>query len=391
MKIGIYGGTFNPIHNGHIHVLSEFQSRLELDKLLIIPTYKPPHKRGGQLASAGQRLEMCRLAVESFDDAMEVSDIEVKRKGKSYTIDTLCELELKYPGAKLIMLMGEDMFTTLNSWYKAKEIFEKAEICVAPRSSEGLSRLEELRERFITEYKADICFADIPYLNVSSTQIRQRIQAGEGIKDLVPLQVEEYIMENKIYAQGISLSECEAVIRPLLSASRYHHSRCVSKEAVKLAEKYGGDVSKAAVAGMLHDIMKDTPRDAQLKIIERFDIMLSGTEKKVPKLLHAISGSAYIKHNLNIEDPEILDAVRWHTSGRENMSLLEKIIFVADFISEDRDYDGVDDIRESAEKSLDLAIYEGIKFTLSDLLENGHYIDEHTIEAYNWVLNLLKQ
>lgn len=395
MKIGIYGGAFNPIHNGHLHVLRAFAERLQLSTVLVIPTYVSPHKRSAQLASPKDRLVMCELAVAEDNNVMKVSDLEIRRGGTSYTAVTLKELACLYPGAELILLMGEDMFLTLRQWKMPEIIFKFAKICVAPRSVKGLGRLEELRDRLIYEYDAHINFEQISFLDISSTEIRRRVQAGERIEGLVPWKVEEYIHQKKIYQQEakmISINQCEAAIKPHLSAQRFHHSRCVSEAAVKLAERYGADPEKAAVAGMLHDIMKDTPSDAQLKILDRFDIILSDTEKKLPKLLHAISGAVYIEHYLDIDDPEILGAVRWHTSGRANMTLLEKVIFIADFISEDRNYPGVESMREAAQKSLELAMFEGIKFTVEELMNLKKYVEPQTIAAYNDILSeLLKK
>ena len=189
----------------------------------------------------------------------------------------------------------------------------------------------------------------------------------------------------------ISLRECREAIKPKLTEKRYHHSKCVSKAAVKLAERYGADPEKAAAAGMLHDIMKDTARDEQLKIIDRFDIILSDTEKKLPKLLHAIAGAAYIEHYLNVEDRDIINAVRWHTSGRAGMSILEKTVYIADFISEDRDYPGVSEIRRQAGESLELAMYEGIKFTVTVLMKEKSYVDPNVTAAYNDVIDKLTE
>lgn len=185
----------------------------------------------------------------------------------------------------------------------------------------------------------------------------------------------------------ISIRECENAIKPLLSSERYYHSQCVSKAAVTLAQRFGADPEKAAVAGMLHDIMKDSSKEEQLKIINGSDIILSETEGKLSKLLHAISGAEYIRTKLHVEDEEVLGAVRWHTSGRKNMSLLEKIIFIADFISEDREYPGVDEMRRLAEISLEAAMYEGISFTIKELLSLKSYIDLNTVEAYNQLID----
>lgn len=188
----------------------------------------------------------------------------------------------------------------------------------------------------------------------------------------------------------LTVKECEEIIEPFLSESRFYHSKCVSRKAGELAEKYGADVRKSEIAGMLHDIMKDTDPEEQLKIINSFGIMMSKAEIRNKKLYHAISGHAYVKHVLKLDDEEILGAIRWHTSGKSDMSLLEKVIFVADFISADRDYEGVEEMRELAEKSLEHAILEGVSFTIKELLQNESYIDENSVGAYNDALEKLK-
>lgn len=189
----------------------------------------------------------------------------------------------------------------------------------------------------------------------------------------------------------VSVKECENIIKPFLSEERFYHSRCVSKKAGELAEKYGADVYKAEIAGMLHDIMKDTDSDEQLKIINRFGIMMSNDEFRNKKLYHAISGYAYVKNILRIDDEEILGAIRWHTSGKQDMNLLEKVIFVADYISADRDYPGVDQMRELADKSLELAMVEGISYTVTELINKGKYVDVNSICAYNSALEIVKR
>jgi len=172
-------------------------------------------------------------------------------------------------------------------------------------------------------------------------------------------------------------------IKPMLSQKRFEHSLNVAQEAVKLAKKYGADEEKAEIAGLLHDILKDTPSEKQLKILSDFGIILNNVELSAKRFWHAIAGAVYIRTVLHIEDPEIFDAVRYHTTGRNNMSLLEKVIFIADFISKDRDYPGVEDMRRTAYKSLDKAIVEGIAFTIGDLAKNRDPIVIDTIDAYN--------
>lgn len=180
-----------------------------------------------------------------------------------------------------------------------------------------------------------------------------------------------------------TVEEYQAVIRPMLSDKRYEHSVNVAREAVKLAKKYGADPVKAETAGILHDILKETPPEKQLKIISEFGIIMTDVELASKKLWHAIGGAVYIQSVLGMDDAEIIDAVHYHTTGRKNMTLLEKVIFMADFISKDRDYPGVEDMRKTAYKSLEKAIIDGIAFTITDLAKERELIIRDTIDAYN--------
>lgn len=184
----------------------------------------------------------------------------------------------------------------------------------------------------------------------------------------------------------MNIKDYQEIIKPYLSEKRYHHSVNVAQEAVRLAKMYGADPVKAETAGILHDIMKDTPPEEQLKIMMRFDIILTDVERSAQKLWHAICGAAFMDHELHIADREILDAVRYHTTGRANMTQLEKVIFIADFISADRDYDGVERMRKAAEVSLEQAMLEGVVFTIQDLSKRYKPVHPDTIAAYNWVV-----
>lgn len=175
----------------------------------------------------------------------------------------------------------------------------------------------------------------------------------------------------------------QKLVRPHLTERRFQHSVNVAKAAVHLAERYGADPKKAETAGILHDIMKETPPGDQLKILEGSGIILTNVERSAPKLWHAMSGAAYIERVLSVCDPDILNAVRYHTTGRANMSLLEKIIFIADFISAERDYDGVEELRRAAESGLDDAMLAGVVFTIKDLAGMRKPIHPDTISAYN--------
>ncbi len=175
----------------------------------------------------------------------------------------------------------------------------------------------------------------------------------------------------------------EDIISQRMKAVRFKHSKNVAKEAVRLAKKYGADVEKAELAGILHDATKETDGPEQMSLIRRAGIELTDMEKDSPKLWHAISGSAYTQVELGITDKEVIDAIRYHTTGRAGMTLLDKVIFVADFTSADRDFEGVDRIRRIADKSLDEAVLEGMSFTMSDLALRKLTIAPDTFAGYN--------
>lgn len=181
----------------------------------------------------------------------------------------------------------------------------------------------------------------------------------------------------------MTYKEYKKLVKSRVSEKRFIHSENVAKEAVKLAKLYGADQEKAEIAGILHDITKETPTEEQLQIMEKNGIILSKLQLSSPKLWHSISGAAFIKSELGVEDEDILNAVRYHTSGRAGMSLLEKVIFVADFTSDERDYDGVQSMRKKSRKSLEEAMYFGLSFTIGDLVKRERVIDPNAIDCYN--------
>lgn len=184
----------------------------------------------------------------------------------------------------------------------------------------------------------------------------------------------------------MNLDEYKNLIKSKMSEHRFVHSVNVSKEARKLAKIYGADAEKAAIAGILHDITKEMPVEEQLKIITDSGIILDNVQKNAPKLWHGISGSIYIKENLDINDADILNAIRYHTTGRAGMSLLEKIIFVADFTSQERTYKGISTMRKKSRKTLDEAMLYGFKFTFSDLSKRELAIHPDELACYNEIV-----
>ena len=171
-----------------------------------------------------------------------------------------------------------------------------------------------------------------------------------------------------------------------LSEYRRVHSLNVAEEAVRFAKKYGGDVEKARLAGLLHDVTKETDNEKQLQIIANGGIILTELEKRSPKLWHSISGACYVRDVIGIDDEDIFNAIRYHTTGRAGMSQLEKLIFLADFTSAERDYPDIDVIRAHSENSLEEGMIYGLKFTLSRLTGREALISPDALAAYNDIL-----
>ncbi len=346
------------------------------DKLLIIPSCIPPHKMPGKLAGGKDRLEMCRIAFGD-DKRVEVSSIELDRGDRSYTVETLRELKKIYPDDELYFIIGSDMLRTLNGWYLWEEILSLAYICAASREEGYVPDLSAFSE----EQKKRIILLDIEPFEVSSTEIRALIASGKDDSGLIDPRVTEYIKKNNLYDDG--LSEYRRLIAERLDEYRLHHSECVSECAALLAEKYGADQYKARLAGLLHDVMKNASVAEHLQFIGDG---LSEVEKSNRKVWHQISGAAFLEKNKIIDDPEIVSAVRWHTTGRSGMSLLEKIVYVADFISADRDYADVNVVRALADISLEHAILYTSRYTVQKLASADLPIHPATVDCYNDML-----
>lgn len=173
------------------------------------------------------------------------------------------------------------------------------------------------------------------------------------------------------------------ILKGRLNEKRYYHSLCVADEAVRLAEKYGGNTEKAYLAGLLHDITKNAQKEEHLQIFAEFDIILNNVELKAEKLWHAMTGAAYVQSYIGIKDAEIIDAIRYHTTAKAGMSLLAKILYLADFTSADRDYDDVDVIRGYVDESLEKAFIYALQYSIADLVNSCRAVHNDTVAAYN--------
>lgn len=199
MKIGIYGGTFDPPHAGHKKYADEFKERLSLDKLIVIPTATPPHKTKSSFSSSEERLEMLKILFSGETD-VEVSNIEILRGGKSYTYETVTFLREKYPDDELIFLLGSDMLFTFHKWLNPEVILSKVKICAVTRSGEfGEEKLREYIEEKFTENKERFITCKFEPIELSSTQIREAIRDGKSVDGLIDERVLKYITEKELY------------------------------------------------------------------------------------------------------------------------------------------------------------------------------------------------
>ncbi len=375
IKIGVFGGTFNPPHKGHGRLINSAADIIGMDKVLIIPSCIPPHKMPGKLASGDERMEMCRIAFGS-DSRFEISSVELDRGSKSYTVETLRELKKIYPDDELYFIIGSDMLKTFTQWYKWEEILELAFICAASREEGFKADLSV----YTPAQREKIFFLDIEPFEVSSTEIRVEIAKGKE-SSLIDPKVYEYIEKNNLYDDG--LSDYREILNQKLDEKRLYHSECVSECAAVLAEKYGADAEKARLAGLMHDVMKNASPNEHLDLMQRSGEALSKVDLTNSKVWHQLSGAQYLKENGIITDEEILGAVRWHTTGRADMTLLEKIVYTADFISADRDYPDVGVVRRLADESLEKAILYTTNYTIKKLVSGGMPIHPATVECYN--------
>ena len=383
MKIGVYGGAFNPPHLGHITAAKAVFGLLQLDKLLVIPTGNPPHKTL-PAGSPGpeRRLEMTRLAMEQagLGEKAEVLDLELRREGNSYTADTLARLKEQYPEDELWLLMGADMFLTLQAWHEPGRIFSLAGVAAFGRTEADTEDLFSVQRDYLcrTYPQARIFTLSIPgVVDVSSTELRQRLAKGEGGRG-------GHIIlrgnRNMWTLKRLPLEQLRPVALSCLNHRRIPHVLGTEQEAVRLAVRYGADVEKARRAALLHDCTKRLSKKEHLELCRQYGIPLDDVERKAGSLLHAKTGAEEARRVFGVDD-EIYGAIRYHTTGRAHMTLLEKIIYLADYIEPSRDFPGVEKLRKACYEDLDKGLLKGLEMTIGKLEAEGGPIHHAAIEA----------
>lgn len=388
MKIGIYGGSFNPPHLGHLAAARAVLGVLGLDRLLIVPAADPPHK---QLPPGSptpeQRLEMARLFADLLlDPRVECWDAELARPGKSYTADTLRTARERWPEAELWLLMGTDMFLTLQTWHQPAEIMTLAGICAFGRTEQDSEAVFVPQRDYLSRtYGARIVTLSIPDLvDVSSTRIRAALAAGRG-GEWLPRPVCGYILRKGLYGTSadlarLNMEELRCVSYSMVKAKRLAHIRGTEETAAALARRWGADEEKLRRAAILHDCTKYHSMEEHLAICDRYGVALDALERGAVKLLHAKSGAALARYVFG-QDDEIFSAILYHTTGRAGMTLAEKILYMADYIEPNRDFPEVEEMRALAYADLDRAVLMGVELTIAEMEERGQTIHPNTLGA----------
>lgn len=387
-KIGIYGGSFNPPHVGHILAAQEFQRALQLDLVLFVPAATPPHKTlPPSSPDPQQRLELLRLAVKDLPFA-QVTDLELQRQGASYTVDTVRQLRESYPGDELYLCIGTDMFQSFETWYQPREICGMAHIAMAHRVMSDAEKLRQQAVKFAEQFGTEPILIPNSFVEVSSTQVRRLLVFGGG-QEYLPPAVHEAIIKQGLYGTAVNrtqlpFDQLQQQSLALHKSSRVAHVIGCSQTARRLALRHGTDPDAAQRAGILHDVTKALDGRDQLRLCEKYGIILDDFDRQHPKLLHAVTGAAVAQRVFG-ESDAVVQAIRWHTSGKADMTTLEKIIYVADYMEPNRDFPGVEKLRQLADTDLDAALRLGLEMAVSHVREQGEIVGRHSLEALEFL------
>ena len=386
MKIGILGGTFDPIHNAHVEIAENAYKQFGLDKVMIMPTPCPPHKDKTNITPVEDRVNMINLAIEKIN-GLEFCDFELHREEPVYSADTLTELKEKYPDDKFYFIIGSDSLESFASWYKPEVIVDKAQLLVVKRGEKDSDLdFEKLVAELEDKFGIMIPCIVMDEMYESSTEIRT---GEQSLEHSVPEKVYQYIMEHNLYQDKVneawSVSKILDDLRDRLNEHRYEHTIGVADTAVKMAEAFNVNPNQAYLAGILHDCAKYFDDTELLAICAENDVKVTQIEQKKPFLLHCVVGEIVAKQRYHITDEEVLSAIRWHTTGKADMSDLEKIIFAADYIEPNRTgLPKLEYLREISTKDLDLLVKCILENMMEYLKSTGEEIEEHTLEAYNY-------
>lgn len=393
-KVGILGGTFNPIHNAHLMMAQAAYEQYKLDEVWFMPSKNPPHKDKKEIVSEEHRSRMIRLAIDGIKH-FSFSDMELTRKGPTYTYDTLAQCVDENPNTKFYFIIGGDSLCDFEKWRKPEKI---AMLCSVLATSRGGMSEKELDKRcydLTKKFKGAFLPVIMPRISISSKEIRRMINKGKEVYGMVPKKVADYIHFYGLYdAKQPKLKkpkEWLPYLEATMSDRRYQHTMGVADTATQLAAVHIGTkeaCKQARKAGLLHDCAKDLTPNEMLALCRKYGIALTDVEKENTVLIHGKLGAYFAKHYYHVEDEEIGSAIVCHTTGKPNMTDLEKILYIADFIEPGRKMNckpySLMSIRKIAYKNLDKALRMILADTINHLEREEFRIDNMTKKTYEF-------
>ncbi len=400
-RLGIYGGSFNPIHIGHIRAAKAFYDEMKLDELIIIPTAVSPFKASDSDNDPRERLKMAKAAFENEERNITVSDYEIEKGGSSYTYLTLEHFSSL--DTELFFLMGTDMLLSLGQWKNPDIILKLATVCHAKRENvdpDTEKAIEEAKTRYTSDYNARIIDLDITPFEVSSTEIRNAVKEGKSISDFVIPEVESIIKSDRLYLP----CPLYATVRKLVREKRWKHIFATEEEALRLSDIFDlpqSDKEKLRVAAVLHDITKYLTRNEHLALLSEMGVAPDEGTLASDKTLHQMTG-AYLAKKLHPDkvDDAVFDAIRYHTTGKADMPLMTKLMYLSDFIEPTRTFPDCVKLRAifyemigkgDKLRTLDEIMLISLDMTIADLKDNGYPIHSDTEKAREYIIKKLKE
>lgn len=393
-KIGIMGGTFNPIHNAHIMMAQAAYEQYHLDEVWFMPSKNPPHKEKNDIVSEEHRTRMVQFAIDGMKHFI-FSDMELNREGITYTSDTLEQIHAELPESELYFILGGDSLENFAHWHEPEKILKHCTILAAPRGNLGNNEMDEICRTQGKKLKGTILPIKMNHIQISSEQIRKRLKKGKSVAAFCPEKVRNYIHLHGLYGSTVTAYKKKKVDKELLEAlvstlrpKRFAHTMGVAYTATSLAFCHGVDAKKAELTGILHDCAKYYTGEELLTLCEKHGIELTPIERINTALIHAKFGAWLAKERYGIEDEEILSAICCHTTGKPNMTALEKIVYAADYIEPGRhmkcEPHSLENVRRECFKNLDTGIWMISENTVHYLQGADMAVDELSMQTYEY-------
>ena len=372
-KTIVFGGSFDPVHVEHTNILKAAVRELCADKVIVVPTKNPPHKSASKTPFS-DRAEMARIAFSTVSANVIVDDIENRNDGVNYSSDNLPVLEKKY--GKFVYVIGGDSLLALESWHEPEFIVRNFEIAVFDR--EGYQSAKDKAAELNEKWNGKIRILEYVGKEVDSHTIRDRFMLKADVSGLDE-NVGRYIKSRNLYSEFFL---CVDKAATYLDAKRLAHSKNTALVALSLNRNFCPkiDEDKVLLAGLLHDVGKmydKTELPNNIKNAIPSDSI--GTPVQ-----HQFVSAEIVKNDFHISDEDVLNAIRFHTTGRENMSQFEKLIYVSDLISYERNFQGVESLRKAVYNDFEKGFITCLTYSRDYVVETGRAVYPLTDKAINF-------